>query len=276
LLGFSEEEVDGFYDEVVEFAELRKFMDQKLKNYSSGMQVRLAFSMAVRANADILLIDEVLAVGDADFQRKCFEFFKTLKKNKKTVVFVSHDMNAIREYCDRVILVDKAKLIMSGSADKIATQYTKLFNTTEENDKKASQSNRWGDRKIMQEKVIVAPKVIGVADKEIMITVEYVSTSNIDNPVFGFRIKSLTGEPIMGTNTHLLSLKTGEFKAGKKGKVVWRIPNVFEDGKYTIDLAVSHSDGITQCDWWENAAEIISQRNNKTPYLVSPMVKVNL
>ena len=93
LMGFSEKEVDAKYKAIVDFAELERFMDQKLKNYSSSMQVRLAFSVAtVLAESDVLLIDEVLAVGDADFQRKCFEYFKKLKKDKKTVIFVSHDM----------------------------------------------------------------------------------------------------------------------------------------------------------------------------------------
>jgi ABC-2 type transport system ATP-binding protein len=98
LLGFSRTEVDAMYDDVVEFAELGQFMDQKLKNYSSGMEVRLAFSLATRAKADILLVDEVLAVGDADFQRKCYNFFRQLKKTGVTVVFVTHDMSAVREY----------------------------------------------------------------------------------------------------------------------------------------------------------------------------------
>src|SRR5258708_13903621 len=115
MLGFSQKEVEAMYDEIVAFAELERFMDQKLKNYSSGMQVRLGFSMAVRAEADILLIDEVLAVGDADFQRKCFDYFKTLKKDKKTVVFVSHDMGAVREFCDRALLLDQSKIQDTGS-----------------------------------------------------------------------------------------------------------------------------------------------------------------
>ncbi len=98
MLGFSEKEVAAMYTEIVAFSDLAAFMDQKLKNYSSGMQVRLAFACATMAEADILLVDEVLAVGDADFQRKCFAYFRQLKKANKTVVFVTHDMNAIREY----------------------------------------------------------------------------------------------------------------------------------------------------------------------------------
>ncbi|HMH30872.1 MAG TPA: ABC transporter ATP-binding protein, partial [Methylomirabilota bacterium] len=106
MLGFSDKQVKAMYKDIVDFAELERFMDQKLKNYSSGMQVRLAFSMAVRAEADILLIDEVLAVGDADFQRKCFDYFRSLKGAGTTVVFVTHDMDAVREYCDQAILIE--------------------------------------------------------------------------------------------------------------------------------------------------------------------------
>jgi ABC-2 type transport system ATP-binding protein len=109
LLGFNRKEVAEMYGEIVDFAELEKFMDQKLKNYSSGMQVRLAFSVAIRANTDILLIDEVLAVGDQSFQEKCFEYFANIKRSGKTVVFVTHDMSNVERFCDRVFVIDKEK-----------------------------------------------------------------------------------------------------------------------------------------------------------------------
>lgn len=127
LLGFTNKEIARMYDSIVEFAELEKFMDQKLKNYSSGMQVRLAFSMAVRADADILLIDEVLAVGDASFQKKCFDYFRKLKKQKKTVIFVSHNMDAVREFCTRAILIENNEQVADGSPDEVAKKYTALF-----------------------------------------------------------------------------------------------------------------------------------------------------
>jgi len=130
LLGFSKSEVDEMYDDIVAFAELEEFMDQKLKNYSSGMQVRIAFSVATRARADILLIDEVLAVGDAAFQRKCFEHFHALKSSDTTIVFVTHDMGSIRKFCDRVILIEDTRVLAEGSAEEIATRYTELFAPT--------------------------------------------------------------------------------------------------------------------------------------------------
>lgn len=125
LLGFSHDEMRAMYDDIVEFAEIEKFMDQKLKNYSSGMQVRLAFSIAIRAGGDILLLDEVLAVGDEAFQRKCEDFFNRIKKDKsKTVILVTHGMDAVRKYCNKAILIDKGVIKVNGSADDVASQYS--------------------------------------------------------------------------------------------------------------------------------------------------------
>ena len=127
LLGFSNKEMDTMYDEIVDFAELRPFMDQKLKNFSSGMQVRLAFSIAIRAKGDILLLDEVLAVGDAEFQRKCNEYFEAIK-GKQTVILVTHDMGNVRKYCSRAILIDDGKIKLDSTPDKVADAYEKLWN----------------------------------------------------------------------------------------------------------------------------------------------------
>ena len=123
LLGFNRKQMDAMYDEIVEFAELEPFMDQKLKNYSSGMQVRLAFSVAIRAKSEILLLDEVLAVGDAAFQQKCFNYFEELKREKQTVVFVTHDMGAVKRFCNRAIYIKEGKIINEGTPADIADLY---------------------------------------------------------------------------------------------------------------------------------------------------------
>lgn len=127
LLGLTDREIESQYDDIVAFAELERFMDQKVKNYSSGMRVRLAFAVATRAKADILLIDEVLAVGDAAFQRKCFEYFRTLKDSDTTVVFISHNMDAVRQFCSRAALIDGSRLVDVGDPQVIADQYAHLF-----------------------------------------------------------------------------------------------------------------------------------------------------
>ena len=125
LLGFSRDEIDDMYDEIVEFAELEDFMDQKLKNYSSGMQVRLAFSVAIKARGDILVLDEVLAVGDEAFQRKCDNFFTNIKKDPtKTVILVTHNMGAVKKYCNKAILIKDGVIVESASKDAVADKYS--------------------------------------------------------------------------------------------------------------------------------------------------------
>ena len=126
LLGFSNKEMDAMYDEIVDFAELRPFMDQKLKNFSSGMQVRLAFSIAIRAKGDILLLDEVLAVGDAEFQKKCNDYFAAIKGNQ-TVILVTHDMGNVKKYCTRAILIENGKIALDSTPEKVAEAYEKLW-----------------------------------------------------------------------------------------------------------------------------------------------------
>lgn len=125
LLGFTREDIAQMYDEIVEFAELEEFMDQKLKNYSSGMQVRLAFSVAIKAQGDILVLDEVLAVGDEAFQRKCNNFFAQIKKDKtKTVILVTHSMENVKKYCNRAILIKDGHIAIDGDKNEVADQYS--------------------------------------------------------------------------------------------------------------------------------------------------------
>ncbi len=123
LLGFSHKEMEEMYDKIVDFAELHRFMDQKLKNYSSGMQVRLAFSIAIRADTDILILDEVLAVGDAAFQQKCFDYFEELKLKHKTIIFVTHDMASVQRFCDRALILEKGSIKSLGKPSSIADIY---------------------------------------------------------------------------------------------------------------------------------------------------------
>lgn len=127
LLGFSRKDIGNMYKDIVDFAELHDFMDQKLKNYSSGMQVRLAFSIAIMVESDILVFDEVLAVGDESFQRKCSNYFLNAKQEGKTVILVTHSMKSVRDFCDRAILIENGEIASEGSPDKVASAYSTLF-----------------------------------------------------------------------------------------------------------------------------------------------------
>lgn len=130
LLGFSTAEIDEMYGDIVEFAELGDFMNQKLKNYSSGMQVRLAFSVAIQSKSDILVLDEVLAVGDEAFQRKCNDYFMQAREDKKTIVLVTHSMDAVRKYCNKAMMIDKGEVKIIGTPEDVANQYS-LSNVTD-------------------------------------------------------------------------------------------------------------------------------------------------
>lgn len=273
LLGFSRKEVAAMYDDIVEFAELQKFMNQKLRNYSSGMQVRLAFSMAVRAQADILLIDEVLAVGDANFQRKCFEYFKKLKKDKKTVVFISHDMGAIQEYCDRVILIDNGRITHQGKPNQVAEEYFKLFNDEEipRQTIKSSKSDRWGDNKAEITKVSSE-----VTANKIRITYSVKANADLAEIIAGFRIRSSDGDDVMGTNTKKEKVSITDYKKGDVLTVAWELDNILADGEYIVDPSIVYPDEITVIDWWNEADVLSVRKNRRLPFKIDPGYKITV
>lgn len=290
LMGFSEDEINLKYEAIVDFAELERFMDQKIKNYSSGMQVRLAFSVAtVLAESDILLIDEVLAVGDADFQRKCFEYFKKLKKDKKTVIFVSHDMAAVREYCDTAILINESEVIFRGTSDQVAKEYTKLFlpdvhkaDELEElkKQKKASEvGNKWGAGGIDIIDLKASKKMFKEDDKDISVSFTVKADKDFSDEIIpGFTIKDERGEPVFGTNTDILFLQQKKIAVDAKrpAQMTWTFPNIFNEGKYYIEPAVlSGADGRT-LQWWDEGALFRVVNEKSTPYPVTPAIEFTL
>lgn len=271
LLGFSKKEIDERYDDIVEFAELEDFMDQKLKNYSSGMQVRLAFSVATRADADILLIDEVLAVGDADFQRKCFNYFKQLKQQKKTIVFVSHDMGAINEYCDRAILIDDGKVKVQGTAKDVSEEYLKLFNIEQEEHTQRADGGRWGNGWV---KFSDVKTTVDAATVTITATVK--AKKSVSDVVYGIRIRNEFDQDITGTNSQILQQRHLKIKEGDEKTLIWVVPNILNSGKYRIDPAITIGDGATVCDWWNDADAFAINNDKSTGYLVTPDISLEI
>ena len=258
LLGFSRKQIDDKYNDIVKFAELEEFMDQKLKNYSSGMQVRLAFSVATRAEADILLVDEVLAVGDADFQRKCFDFFKDLKKLGKTVVFITHDMAAVREYCDRVILIKDGVIAGEGSADKMADEYLKLFNTSHSKDKQqddgTESGRRWGNGD-----VAITSKSVKVSKDKILFSIGLKARAAVDDVVVGIRLLDDSGAVVSGVSTVNINKgaqKSLAFKPKEKATLDFELDNILSNGDFSVGVTVRSTDKITIYDSWDDALSI--------------------
>lgn len=126
IFGLTKKQIDERLDRIIEFSELGEFIDNPVRTYSSGMYMRLAFSVAVNVNADVFLIDEILAVGDEHFQNKCFDKMKELKKEGKTLVFVTHNMKAVEELCDRAVWLYHGKVKMDGDVNKIIKEYIEI------------------------------------------------------------------------------------------------------------------------------------------------------
>lgn len=245
LLGFSRKEVDEKYDEIVEFAELEDFMDQKLKNYSSGMQVRLAFSLAIRAEGDILVLDEVLAVGDTNFQRKCNDYFEKIKHQKKTVILVTHNMEAVERYCSRAMLIDQGKIVKIGDPAEVAQMYSDL-NFEKKATTTKMQTGETGDISIdsfaaVKDKPALTA-ISAVANPKI--TVRSVIESKIDlkNPSFGLIIYNSSGMPLFATNTRQTKTPL-EVKKDKRYVVDIEVDNIFSNGEYVISSSLKSSDG---------------------------------
>jgi ABC-type polysaccharide/polyol phosphate transport system ATPase subunit len=146
MLGLSPKEALRRFDAIIAFAELEEFVDLKLKNYSSGMQVRLAFSVMSHVDADVLLIDEVLAVGDAAFQQKCFDVFHRLKQEGKTILFVTHDMGAATRFCDRAMLLERGRIEVIGAPDLVGARYMQRNFEREQAGGELGEGDRVGDR----------------------------------------------------------------------------------------------------------------------------------
>jgi ABC-2 type transport system ATP-binding protein len=274
LLGFSRKEMEGMYDDIVEFAEIERFMDQKLKNYSSGMQVRLAFSIAIRANTDILVLDEVLAVGDAAFQKKCFDYFMNLKKNNKTVILVTHDMSAVRQYCDRAVMLEKSKVIHEGKPERIAQEYQKLFIQDMENEKERekaySEGDRWGEGGIVAEEVKTS-----VTSEFINISVRYRTTQALDSPIYGFTVYGPDGTNILEGNTLKLKYKTGTVNSNEIVQMSWSVPNIFANGKYSISIGCCNKHMSQFYEWYNDASSFVINKDSITAGLVDPLVAIN-
>ncbi len=226
LLGFSHKEVIEMYDGIVEFAELSKFMDQKLKNYSSGMQVRLAFSIAIRAQSDILLIDEVLAVGDAAFQQKCFDYFRQVKQEKKTIIFVSHDMESVKKYCDRALYISKGKITKIGTPKEIAKIYER------DNNEQISQNSKSNNN---NSPLSISTKSQSGSNKKLyeydeLMTIQFKwNKTDID------RIPDTVGVAIFKDNQHVYGVNTlGQEVDLTKGSVSLDVSLNLGPGKYKI------------------------------------------
>jgi ABC-type polysaccharide/polyol phosphate transport system ATPase subunit len=283
VLGLTHKQINEKFDDIVDFSELRRFIDQKVKNYSSGMQVRLMFSVAVHANRDILLMDEVLAVGDSNFQQKCIMEFTKYKHLGKTVVLVTHDILTVQKYCDRVMLLRNGKIKMIGTAEEVGNEYIRQNmsdeekrivdetksqmdkaekdvqkNKKEENKKEKKEGERWGNQDVILKKIEVLDsnkKRRNVFNSFDNMTVRlYYKRKNRDikTAVFGIEIFNDRNYRLFGFNTSMVKKAINiENDEGYLDFELTEIP--FSNGSYTITPAIANETCGIQYDFWNRA-----------------------
>lgn len=222
VLGLTKKEIDEKFDSIVKFSELERFIDQKLKNYSSGMQVRLAFSVSIHANREILLMDEVLAVGDSNFQSKCLEEFNRYKEMGKTVILVTHDIATAQRYCDRAMLLRNGKIMEIGDAEDVCNEYMHSNMADEEERLNAFSSEDFSDKKGINNKIaeINEAKFFDRDGKEknvfetgddVSIKVYFKNNKKRGKLNFGLAIFDHDGHYVFGINTIIDKIDTEKY-----------------------------------------------------------------
>jgi ABC-type polysaccharide/polyol phosphate transport system ATPase subunit len=262
MLGLSRKQAAERFDEIIAFAELEEFLDLKLKNYSSGMHVRLAFSVAVQADADVLLIDEVLAVGDAAFQQKCFEQFERMKREGKTIVLVTHDMSAVRRFCHRAMLLERGEMLGIDSPDAIARRYNELnFGRLIHSQ---AEGARFGDHALAEIKEAWFEDAGGARIKSLgqgqrcTMCMQVHFHADLDDPIFAFNLINEPRHTVFATTSEWSDGPSGHFAAGETVTVRVAFDNWLAPMRYTITPSVARAGmGADALDLREDLASVI-------------------
>ncbi len=246
MLGLSSREAKARYERVIEFAELEEFQELKLKNYSSGMHVRLAFSVAIQVDADILVIDEVLAVGDASFQQKCFDVFNRMRDEGRTIVFVTHDMGAVTRFCHRAMLIERGEMVTIGDPDDVADRYLELafgrdvgyeeyeVATPRMGDGSARVSEVWiGDDRA--EKRTIAPQ-----SEPLTLNVLVKFNEAILNPAVSVTLLNDHRQPVVVATTTNDHDESGGFQPGELAVFSFSMHNMLAPGRYHPIVTITH------------------------------------
>lgn len=256
LLGFTKKELDKKYKEIVEFADIGHYVDHPVRTYSSGMTVRLGFSVAVHLDPDILLIDEVLAVGDEEFQRKCIEKINQIKKNSKTIVLVSHNLTLVASLCKKSIWVDEHVVKNFDKTSEVIKKYLNSIDVKQAVVPKYMQK-RWGSGQVKIRDVTLfdeenKKRTTFYFANKVLIKMRVKFYQKVENPVFGITLRNSNLEDILFTNTHLLGIKTGIFEKGEEKIIDFFLDNHMREGKYFISPAIASFDLTEFYDWRDN------------------------
>ncbi len=315
ILGMRKRDVDKKFDDIVKFSELEKFIDTPVKNYSSGMYMRLGFSIAINVDPDILLVDEVLAVGDQSFQAKCYKVIYDIMKKGKTIIIVSHDLETISDLCSRVAFLKDGKLVDEGNPVKVVSQYRAYVEELEkerarirqkEERKKIFKSVIEGNKKVIEgqdieelshiegqkierfgsgDAVVEGIRLLGSDQKpvdwcrfgdEVSIEIKIKFNQDVESPIIGLRITDFKDNIVYGTNTRTNNIKTGLYRRGDQIRVAFGFKVNLIGGSYYLTPAVGYKDSKTYCDWVNNMVSINVITDNKAEGIANLNSKITI
>lgn len=270
--GFTEQEIESRMQDILDFADIGDYVKQPVKTYSSGMFVRLAFSVAINIDPEILIVDEALSVGDVFFQAKCYHKFEEFKKMGKTIIFVSHDLSSVSKYCDRVVLLNQGVKLGEGSPKEMIDDYKRVLVGQYELPESKSESSLLNDEQIqvaVQKKAAKqdTSKLLEYGTKEAVIEQFYMTDdrgtesksiikgseftihmkvrfmADLPAPIFAFSIKTVKGTEITGTNTMFEKTFLEPVKAGAVKDITFTQKMSLQGGEYLLSFGVTGYDG---------------------------------
>jgi ABC-type polysaccharide/polyol phosphate transport system ATPase subunit len=252
ILGLSRDEIAKRFDRIVAFAELEDFIDTPVKHYSSGMYVRLGFAVAVEVDPDILLIDEVLAVGDETFRKKCLAKIDSFQKQGKTLLIVSHDLETVKKISEQALLLDEGSLLEIGQPRNVIDKYIDLGIYKQED----LDVKEWGNRDAEIKDIILLDingqeKTRFKNGETIQVKINYDAYKRIDKPVFGYSIVDNDGKLIFGTNTQIAGIDV-DYIEGKGSVDLLLDPNILIRGKFYFSFSLHSADHLTNYHRKEN------------------------
>ena len=258
LIGMTSAEIVEKKQQIIEFSELGGYITEPISTYSSGMVMRLAFSIAIFADPDCFIVDEALAVGDAAFQQKCFKKIKQFREKGGALLFVSHDLNAIKMICDRTLVLDKGCLKFDGDTEAGVNYYNRLISKDNQEirsaQKQQASAQQFGNNKAQ----IISAEIYQIdshshifsTGDQVTLKIMIQAKENLDDVELGFLIRDRFSQDIYGTNTHHLN-QTLSFKAGEETTVFFTLTMMLAPGDYTLTLALhSGINHIDECYFW--------------------------
>ena len=278
MLGLSRAEAKRRFDAIIQFAELEEFIDLKLKNYSSGMAVRLGFSVATQVDAEILLVDEVLAVGDAAFQQKCYEAFQRMKDDGKTILLVTHDMGLVEQFCDRAMLLERGRVLALGEPREVGRLYHKVNfgRLVHEETAPVAQATPAEITGAWYETGGERTAEIAQGDPlEICVSVQF--NEELTDPVFALTLRNEVGHTIFATSTQWTDVHTGRFEAGDTAIVRTRLDAWFAPSRYSVSPSIALAgSGANALDLREDLTSIIVHATRASGGIVDPPHTVHI